>query len=53
MDMTAYMDKLKLNDENRYIYGMVQKIPTATPLENFQRDTAAENQFYKEAQITK
>ena len=41
------MDKLKLNDENRYIYGMVQKIPTATPLENFQRDTAAENQFYK------
>ena len=41
------MDKLKLNDENRYIYWMVQKIPTATPLENFQRDTAAENQFYK------
>ena len=41
------MDKLKLNDENRYIYGMVQKIPTATPLENFQRDIAAENQFYK------
>ena len=41
------MDKLKLNDENRYIYGMVQKIPAATPLENFPRDTAAENQFYK------
>ena len=41
------MDKLKLNDENRYIYGMVQKIPTATPLENFQRDKVAEDQFYK------
>ena len=41
------MYKLKLNDENRYIYWMVQKIPAATPLENFQRDTAAENQFYK------
>lgn len=41
------MDKLKLNDENKYIHWMVQKIPTAAPLENFQRDKVAEDQFYK------
>ena len=47
MDMTAYMDKLKLNDDTLYIHRMVQNIPLATPLENFKRDKDAEAQFYK------